>query len=276
MQGLSWQKPGLRSFFQPWKDSKILFSVSSTVNLEPHGQSCQMFLLADPGSLSLHSNKFACFWWFPSVLKDFFIRYFLHLHLKCYPQRPLYLPSTLFPNPQTPASLALAFPFPWTYALHKTKGLSSHWWPTRSSSTTYATRDTALGVLVSSYCCSSYRVADPFSSLGTFSSSSTGGSVFHPIADYEHPLLCLPDPGIASQETAISGSCHQNLAGICNSVCIWWLIIGQIQSVVISFLLRMGDKIPMEGVTEKMFGAEMEGRIIQRLPYPAIYLKAIS
>ena len=26
-------------------------------------------------------------------------------------------------------------------------------------------------VLVSSYCCSSYRVADPFSSLGTFSSS---------------------------------------------------------------------------------------------------------
>jgi hypothetical protein len=29
----------------------------------------------------------------------------------------------------------------------------------------------ALGVLVSSYCCSSYRVADPFSSLGTFSSS---------------------------------------------------------------------------------------------------------
>jgi hypothetical protein len=38
----------------------------------------------------------------------------------------------------------------------------------------------------------------------------------------------------------------------------------------------MGDKIPMEGVTEKMFGAEMEGRIIQRLPYPVIYLKAIS
>jgi hypothetical protein len=29
----------------------------------------------------------------------------------------------------------------------------------------------ALGVLVSSYCCSSYRVSDPFSSLSTFSSS---------------------------------------------------------------------------------------------------------
>jgi hypothetical protein len=47
----------------------------------------------------------------------------------------------------------------------------------------------ALGVLVSSYCCYTYRVADPFSSLGTFSSSSTGGPVFNPIDDCEHPLL---------------------------------------------------------------------------------------
>jgi hypothetical protein len=61
------------------------------------------------------------------------------------------------------------------------------------------------GVLVSSHCCSTYRVADPFSSLGTFSSSSTGGPVVHPMDDCEHPLLYLP--GIASQETAISGSC---------------------------------------------------------------------
>jgi hypothetical protein len=58
----------------------------------------------------------------------------------------------------------------------------------------------ALGVLVSSYCCSTYRVADPFSSLGTFSSSSIGGPVFHPIADCECPLLCLPGTGIALQE----------------------------------------------------------------------------
>jgi hypothetical protein len=35
-----------------------------------------------------------------------------------------------------------------------------------------------------------------------------------------------------------------------------------------SFLLRMGNKIPMEGVTETKFGAETEGRIIQRLPHP--------
>ena len=86
----------------------------------------------------------------------------------------------------------------------------------------------ALGVLVSSYCCSTYRVADPFSSLGTFSSSSIGGPVFHPIDDCEHPLLYLPGTGIASQETAISGSFQQNLAGICNSVWVWWLIMGWI------------------------------------------------
>ena len=85
-------------------------------------------------------------------------------------------------------------------------GLSFHWWPTRPYFDTYATRIKSSGVLVSSYCCSSYRVADPFSSLGTFSSSSIGGPVIHPIAEYEHPLLCLLAPRIASQETAISGS----------------------------------------------------------------------
>jgi hypothetical protein len=86
----------------------------------------------------------------------------------------------------------------------------------------------ALGVLVSSYCCYSYRVADPFSSLGAFSRSFTGGPVFHPIDDCEHPLLYVPGTVIASQETAISGSCQQNLAGICNSVWVWWLFMGWI------------------------------------------------
>ena len=73
----------------------------------------------------------------------------------------------------------------------------------------------ALGTLVSSYCCSTYRVADPFSSLGIFSSSSIGGPVILPIADCEHPLMCLLGLGIASQETAISGSFQQYLAGVC-------------------------------------------------------------
>jgi hypothetical protein len=43
------------------------------------------------------------------------------------------------------------------------------------------------------------------------------------------------------------------------------------QSVDTSVLLRIGNKIPIEGVTETKFGAEMEGRIIQRLPHPRIH-----
>jgi hypothetical protein len=34
-----------------------------------------------------------------------------------------------------------------------------------------------------------------------------------------------------------------------------------------SILLRRWNKIPMEGVTERKFGAETEGMIIQRLPH---------
>jgi hypothetical protein len=52
--------------------------------------------------------------------------------------------------------------------------------------------------------------------------------VIHPIADCEHPLLCLLGTGIASQETAISGSFQQNLAGVCNGVSVWGLIMGWI------------------------------------------------
>jgi hypothetical protein len=52
--------------------------------------------------------------------------------------------------------------------------------------------------------------------------------VFHPIDDCEHPLLYLPGIGIASQERAMSGSCQQNLSGICNSVWVWWLYMGWI------------------------------------------------
>ena len=85
-----------------------------------------------------------------------------------------------------------------------------------------------LGIMVSAYHCFTNRVTDYFSSWGSFSSSSIGGPAFHPIGDGEHPLLCLPGTGIASQETAISGSFQQNLAGVCNSVCVWWLIMGWI------------------------------------------------
>jgi hypothetical protein len=39
------------------------------------------------------------------------------------------------------------------------------------------------------------------------------------------------------------------------------------QSVDTSFLLRIGNKIPMEVVTETKFGAKMKGWTIQRLPH---------
>jgi hypothetical protein len=70
------------------------------------------------------------------------------------------------------------------------------------------------GVLVSLYYCSSYRVADPFSSLGTFHSSFIRGPVFLIIDDWEHPFLYLPGIGINSEEKAMPGSCQENLSGI--------------------------------------------------------------
>jgi hypothetical protein len=38
------------------------------------------------------------------IIFSFFIRYFLHLHFKCFPPSPLYPPHALLPNPFTPAS----------------------------------------------------------------------------------------------------------------------------------------------------------------------------
>jgi hypothetical protein len=113
-------------------------------------------------------------------------------------------------------------------------GLSFQWWATRPSFDTYAARDMSSGVLVSSQCCCTYRVADLFSSLDSFSSSSIGGPVIHLIADCEHPLLCLLGPGIVSQERALSGSFQQTLASVCNGVIVWRLIMGWIPGYVYS------------------------------------------
>jgi hypothetical protein len=81
------------------------------------------------------------------------------------------------------------------------------------------------GVLVSSYGCSSYRVVDHFSSLGTLSSSFIRGPMLHPIDDYKHPPMHLPGTGIASQERAVSGSCQKNLIAYVivpvSGGCIW-------------------------------------------------------
>jgi hypothetical protein len=43
------------------------------------------------------------------------------------------------------------------------------------------------------------------------------------------------------------------------------------QTVDTSILLRRGNKIPMEGVTERKFGAETEKMTFQRLPHLGIH-----
>ena len=139
------------------------------------------------------------------------------------------IPCPQLPYPPTPTSWPWHSPVLRHINFARPMCLFFHWWPTRLTSDSYAARGMSfVGVLISSYCCSTYRIADPFSSLGTFSSSSIGVPVFHPIADYEHPLLCLPGTGMASQETAISGSFQQNLASVCNGVSVWKLIMGWI------------------------------------------------
>jgi hypothetical protein len=46
----------------------------------------------------------------------------------------------------------------------------------------------------------------------------------------------------------------------------------EVQSLDTSFLLRMGNKICMDGVTEMKFRADPEGMTIQRLPHLGIHL----
>ena len=124
------------------------------------------------------------------LLLLFFFRYFLYLHFKCYPKSSLYPPSALLPYPPTPTSWPWHSPVLGHIKFAIPQGLSSQWWPTRPSSATYAAREMSSGGAgYSSHFCFTYRVADPFSCLGVFSSVSIGGPVFHPIDDCEHPLL---------------------------------------------------------------------------------------
>jgi hypothetical protein len=135
----------------------------------------------------------------------FFITYFSQLHFQCYPKSPPHPPPPPLPYPPIPIFWPWRSPVLGHIKFACPMGLSFQWWPTRPSFDTYAARVKSSRVLVSSICCT-YRVADLFSSLDTFSSSSIGGPVIHPIVDCEHPLLCLLGPCIVSQETATSGS----------------------------------------------------------------------
>jgi hypothetical protein len=161
------------------------------------------------------SSKTSFFFNFNSI----FIRYFLHLQFKCYSKSSLYPPPALLHNPPTPTSWLWHSPVLGHIVFARPRASPPNDGRTGHLLLHMLIETRALGVLVSSYSCSSYRVTDPFSSLGTF---SIGGPVFYPIDDCEHPLLYLHDTGIASQETAISGSCQQNLVGICYSVWVLW------------------------------------------------------
>ena len=68
--------------------------------------------------------------------------------------------------------------------------------------------------------------------------------MIHPIADCEHPLLCLPGPGVVSHETAISGYFQQNLASLCNGVSIWRLIMEWILKLAVNHLVVPGVDRP--------------------------------
>jgi hypothetical protein len=153
------------------------------------------------------------FHFFFSFLLDIFFIYISNAIVKV----PYNLPTALITNPPTPNSWPRHSPvqghiiFTRQVAYPPNDSILCHLLLHMELETR------ALGVMASSYCCSSYRVADHFSSLHTFSSSSTGG-LFHPKDDYEHPLLYFPGTSKALQETTIAGSCQQNLVGICNSV----------------------------------------------------------
>ena len=124
-------------------------------------------------SLGSHSRStlwgglFVCF----NFLLDIFFIYISN----AIPKVPYNLPSsTLLPNPPTLASWPRHFPV--LGHITFTKPRSS---PPNDGQLGHllllmqlATR--TRGVLVSSYCCSSYRVTDSFSSSSTFSSSSIG------------------------------------------------------------------------------------------------------
>jgi hypothetical protein len=127
-----------------------------------------------PNIFAYYKANISWYWIFLDVSFSFFlfynflIRYFLHLHFQCYPKSPPYPPPPS-PYPTTPTSWPWRSPVLRHIKFARPRGLSSQWWPTRPCSDTYAARDTSSGgVLVGSYCCSTYRVADPFSSLGTW------------------------------------------------------------------------------------------------------------
>jgi hypothetical protein len=154
---------------------------------------------------------------------SFFIRYFLHLHFKCYPQSPLFTLPALFPNPPTPPiDGRLGHPL---LHMQLEKQFCGYW---------------LVHIVVPPI-----GLQTPFSSLGNFSRYYIRGPVFHPIDDCEHPLLYLPGTGIASQKRVMSGSSKILLAyaivsgfggclwdgSLCGAVSGWSLLPSQLRTL---------------------------------------------
>jgi hypothetical protein len=105
--------------------------------------------------------------------------YFPQLNFQCYPKSPPY-PPLHFPTDPFPCFWPWRSPVLGHIEFVCPMNLSFQRWLTRPSFDTYATRVKSSGVLVSSYCCCTYRVADLFSSLDTFSTTKIEN--FRPIS----------------------------------------------------------------------------------------------
>ena len=114
---------------------------------------------------------------------------------------PYPLPSRLLTKPHTPVSFP-ENPLQWDTELSQDQRpllplvtgetiLCYIWAGTMGPSLVGGLVPMTCGVHIVSYCCSSCEVANPFSSLGTFSNSSIRDTVLSPMVDWEHLILYL-------------------------------------------------------------------------------------
>jgi hypothetical protein len=97
------------------------------------------YMLNSKNFSQYHANFNFHIIYFLYIFNLFLIRYFLHLHFKCYP-KSLPDPPPL-PYPPTPTSWPWHSPALRHIKFAKPRSFSSQWWQTRPSSDTYAARD---------------------------------------------------------------------------------------------------------------------------------------
>jgi hypothetical protein len=97
----------------------------------------------------------------------FFIRYFHHLQFKCYPKSPLYPRPTLLSNSPTPPSWPWYSPVLGHIIFAKPRASPPNDGKLGHPLLHMQLETGALGILVSSYCCSSYSVR-PLQLFGYF------------------------------------------------------------------------------------------------------------